>query len=170
MEYASVLFPRPSGGDDSQGNVYLSARGGFGMYLRRRHTFPAYRGPKLKLPHIDLLIRQLLEGLRVAGLVEIVLEAKDSAAGRVTSSTPPRDLESRRRERAFRSSRVPNEPEGGSAQSILCGLLPQRRAQLAGLEAHEHTAQVPMKNASSGKAFRKARYPSCTAHRRWNSA
>ena len=36
-----VLFPRPAQGrDDYGGNVYLTARGGFGQYLGRRGTFP----------------------------------------------------------------------------------------------------------------------------------
>jgi hypothetical protein len=146
MEYASVLFPRPSGGDDSQGNVYLSARGGFGMYLRRRGTFPDYHGPKLKLPDTDLLIRQLLEGLRTAGLVEIVLEAQDSSA------VPGYQLNAASMiwqagdgTRAFHDPiRVPNEPEGGGRPNPFFVEFYRTVAHsLQGLEAREHTAQVP---------------------------
>ena len=40
MEHAAVLFPRPAQGrDDYGGNVYLTARGGFGQYLGRGSTF-----------------------------------------------------------------------------------------------------------------------------------
>ena len=44
MEHAAVLFPRPAQGrDDYGGNVFLTARGGFGQYLGRRGTFPEVR-------------------------------------------------------------------------------------------------------------------------------
>jgi hypothetical protein len=146
MEYASVLFPRPSGGEDSQGNVFMSARGGFGIYLRRRNTFPGYRGPKLKLPDTDLLIRQLLEGLRMAGLVEVVLEAKDSTA------VPGYQLNAASMiwkagdgTRAFHDPiRVPNEPEGGGRPNpFFVKFYSTVARSLQGLEAREHTAQVP---------------------------
>src|SRR5690606_22132532 len=43
MEYASMLLPRASGGDDGRGSyTYVSARGGFGIYLRRPGTLPEY--------------------------------------------------------------------------------------------------------------------------------
>jgi len=146
LAYASVLFPRPSGGEDSQGNVYLSARGGFGMYLRRRNTFPAYHGPQLKLQDTDLLIRQLLEGLRAAGLVEIVLEAKDS------TSVPGYQLNAASMiwkagdgTRAFHDPiRVPNAPEGGGRPNpFFVDFYRSVARSLQGLEAREHTAQVP---------------------------
>lgn len=145
MEYASILFPRASGGEDSQGNVYLSARGGFGMYLRRRSTFPGYRD-KLRLPDTDLLIRQLLEGLRVAGLVEIVLEPKDS------TGVPGYQLNAASMiwkagsgTRAFHDPiRVPNEPQGGSRPNpFFVDFYRTVAHSLQGLEAREHTAQVP---------------------------
>lgn len=44
MEHAAVLFPRPSRPRDYGGNVYVSARGGFGQYLGRSLTFPEWRG------------------------------------------------------------------------------------------------------------------------------
>ena len=42
-EYATILFPRGRGSDDYRSNVYLSARGGFGQYLRRGTTFGLWR-------------------------------------------------------------------------------------------------------------------------------
>jgi hypothetical protein len=40
METASKLLPRSSGGDAGRrNNTYVSAHGGFGMYLRRIGTF-----------------------------------------------------------------------------------------------------------------------------------
>ena len=39
MEHAAILFPRSQREKDYGGNVFLSARGGFGQYLRRPTTF-----------------------------------------------------------------------------------------------------------------------------------
>ncbi|MGH7822428.1 MAG: DEAD/DEAH box helicase, partial [Candidatus Binatia bacterium] len=43
-ERSAILFPRSRGEDDWRGNVYLSARGGFGQFLRRSGTFPDVDG------------------------------------------------------------------------------------------------------------------------------
>src|SRR5690606_35732517 len=76
MEYASILIPRSSGGDDGRGNyTYVSARGGFGIYLRRPGTLGI--NDKISLDDTEAIIRGLLEGLRVAGLVEITRQPKD---------------------------------------------------------------------------------------------
>lgn len=77
LERASVLFPRSSRADDWGGWLYLSPRGGFGQYLRRTATFPEHHDT-LKLTDTATISRELLEGLRVAGLVEIVAEPKTS--------------------------------------------------------------------------------------------
>lgn len=74
-EYATVLFPRGRGSDADRSNIYLSARGGFGQYLRRRATFPHYM-EKLHLTDTDQIIEQLLAGLRKAGLIECVVEPR----------------------------------------------------------------------------------------------
>ena len=45
LDYAAVLYPRPNRGyQEDRSNVYLSARGGFGLYLGRRTTFPNLPG------------------------------------------------------------------------------------------------------------------------------
>ena len=75
-EYATILFPRSRGGDADRSYVYLSSRGGFGQYLRRRTTFEDF-GEKLRLDDTDTIIEQVLEGLRQAGLVERVVEPRD---------------------------------------------------------------------------------------------
>src|SRR6266568_1412995 len=75
-EYATILFPRSRGGDADRSYVYLSSRGGFGQYLRRRTTFEDF-GEKLRLDDTDTIIEQVLEGLRQAGLVEQVVEPRN---------------------------------------------------------------------------------------------
>ena len=61
LDYAAVLYPRANRGSQEDGsNVYLSPRGGFGLYLGRRNTFPNVAGP-LGLDHRQQVIRDLLE-------------------------------------------------------------------------------------------------------------
>ena len=76
MEHAAILFPRSKRGRDYGGNVFVSSRGGFGQYLRDPATFEDYT-EKPGLDETQQIIWELLEGLRVAGLVEIAHEAKD---------------------------------------------------------------------------------------------
>ena len=163
MDYAAVLFPCPSTGDDRQGNVFMSARGGFGMYLRRMNLFPDYAGERLTLDDTDRIIRDLLEGLRVAGLVEMVQEPRDetgvpgyqlNAASMVWRSGDGT--------RAFHDPiRVPREPEGGSRPNPFFVTFYRTMAdQLKGLEAHEHTAQVPYEERiKREQAFRTGALP-----------
>jgi hypothetical protein len=72
LDYAAILYPRSYRGDeDDRGHIYLSPRGAFGQYLSRRTTFPE-AGGGLGLDDRQRVIRDLLEALRVAGLVEVV--------------------------------------------------------------------------------------------------
>ena len=61
MEHAAVLFPRPSRPRDYGGNVYVSARGGFGQYLGRSATFLEWR-ESLRLEDKQAIIIDVLEG------------------------------------------------------------------------------------------------------------
>ncbi len=166
MEHATVVFPRPRGDDDYLGNRYVSARGGFGLYLRRPGTFPEFNRrthDSIDLVATDLLIRQLLEGLRVAGLVEIVVEPKD------TTDVPGYQLVASAMrwcpgngERGFHDPiRVPNEPESGTRPNRFFADFYRSVAEsLIGLEAREHTAQVPNEDRIKREVeFREGRLP-----------
>ncbi|MEO8612715.1 MAG: DEAD/DEAH box helicase [Chloroflexota bacterium] len=150
MEYASTLIPRSSGGDDGRGNyTYVSARGGFGIYLRRPGTLADYDARtygKLGLDETGSIIRQLLEGLRVAGLVEITRAPKDAddVPGYQLVASAMRWYAGMG-ERAFHDPiRVPNESqEGGRPNAFFVDFYQSIAQALVGLEAHEHTAQVP---------------------------
>ncbi|MFQ3537088.1 MAG: DEAD/DEAH box helicase [Aggregatilineales bacterium] len=162
MEYASILIPRSSAGDDGRGSyTYVSARGGFGIYLRRLGTLEG-KG-KIGLQDTEAIIRGLLEGLRVAGLVEVVRQPKDdndvpgyqlvASAMRWYAGTG---------ERAFHDPiRVPNEPqEGGRPNAFFVEFYRDVASSLAGLEAHEHTAQVPYNEREKReKQFRSGELP-----------
>src|SRR5690606_38133379 len=65
---SSIAFPRSRAGHERREHIYISARGGFGRYLRRGDTLPHY-SQKLTLEETTVIVRQLFEVLRLAGLV-----------------------------------------------------------------------------------------------------
>lgn len=162
MEHAAVLYPRSRGSSDYGGNVYLSPRGGFGQFLRRRTTFPDF-AERLRLEDTDVIIRNLLSGLTFAGLVEVVVPPRDAtdipgyqipaAAFRWVAGDGSRP---------FRDPiRMPNiSQEGGRTNAFFVQFYQQVAASLLGLEAREHTAQVPPADRQARElAFRAADLP-----------
>jgi len=167
MEYASMLIPRSSGGDDGRGNfTYVSARGGFGIYLRRPGTFTEYHAEtygRLGLEETQTIIWQLLEGLRVAGLVEITREplSEDDVPGYQLVASAMRWCAGDGK-RAFHDPiRVPNESEaGGRPNEFFVDFYRSVADSLVGLKAHEHTAQVPYEQREDReKQFRSGELP-----------
>lgn len=145
MEHASILLPRSRGKDDYRGYVYLSARGGFGQYLRRRGTFEEFQ-ERIKLTDTEVIIQDLLKGLKEAGLVEIVLEPRNE------SDVPGYQLPASALlwltgdgSKVFHDPiRVPQQPEIGSKPNpFFLHFYRTIAATAQGLEAREHTAQVP---------------------------
>ena len=65
--------PRRRAAREYRGDVYVSARGGFGQYLRRPQALGS-----LSLEDTDRVILDLLEALRIGGLVRIVAEPADA--------------------------------------------------------------------------------------------
>lgn len=167
MEYASVLFPRSSTGDDGHGNnTYLSARSGFGIYLRRPNTFEEYdatRYGKLGLDETTTIIRQLLEGLRIAGLVEVVQEPKSEGdvPGYQLVALSMRWYAGDGLHTFHDPIRVPNPPEdGGKPNPFFVDFYREVADSLVGLEAKEHTAQVPyQKREEREQRFRSGELP-----------
>ncbi|PJF39140.1 MAG: DEAD/DEAH box helicase, partial [Phototrophicales bacterium] len=165
MEYASVLIPRSSAGESGRGNyTYVSARGGFGIYLRRSNTLAEYNETheRLGLEDTQLIIRQLLDGLCVAGLVEVVRSpSSDDVPGYQLVASAMRWLAGTGN-RAFHDPiRVPNESEdGGRPNPFFVKFYQDIASSLVGLEAREHTAQVPYdKREEREQRFRKGELP-----------
>jgi ATP-dependent helicase YprA (DUF1998 family) len=142
---ASILFPRSRQPGDYGGHTFLSARGGFGQYLRRGPTFPDYN-ERLSLEESQEVISQLLRALRVGGLVKEVLPAQgeDQAPG---YQLPAAAMVWRAGDgtTAFHDPiRVPGLPEGGGRTNpFFVEFYRIMAGSLAGIEAKEHTAQVP---------------------------
>jgi ATP-dependent helicase YprA (DUF1998 family) len=148
LEFARVLIPRAMSQGDYRGHVYMSGRSGFGMYLKRSGTLPEYAG-ELKEEDRHAIIVQLLHNLKIAGLVDVVLEPP-AGSGDVPGyqllasalrweagdgTTPFHD-----------PIRVPNRAEaGGRVNPYFVELYREAAESLGGLAAREHTAQVPYK-------------------------
>jgi ATP-dependent helicase YprA (DUF1998 family)/very-short-patch-repair endonuclease len=144
-EYATILFPRSRGGDADRSYVYLSSRGGFGQYLRRRTTFEHF-GEKLRLDDTDTIIEQLLEGLKNAGLVEKVVEARNEGdKGGYQLPASAMVWITGDGSQAFHDPiRVPKESsEGHHTNAFFVDFYRATAANLHDIEAREHTAQVP---------------------------
>ncbi len=146
LDWAAVLYPGAQrGNNDDRENIYLSPRGGFGQYLGRRTTFPSVFG-QLDLDNRLLVIRDLLEALRVGGLVEIV--DRPATPGDVPGYQVPASAMiwvAGDGIRAFHDPiTVPSLPDqGGRANPYFVDFYRTIAAELLGLEAREHTAQVP---------------------------
>ncbi|WP_289460492.1 hypothetical protein, partial [Klebsiella pneumoniae] len=76
MQSAATLYPRSRRDGDYGGNVFLSARGGFGLYLNNRGTFDNF-DHRFDLSERAQIINDLLDALRIAGIVEIVDQPKN---------------------------------------------------------------------------------------------
>lgn len=163
LEYATTLFPRSfKKGEDFGGNIFLSSRSGYGQYLRRKSTFNNF-GEQLKLDDTEQIIQGLLQGLKIAGIVEEVLAPKrneevpgyqlvaSSLQWKVGDGTTP----------FHDPTRVPQLPEGGShTNEFFVRFYREIAATIQELEAHEHTAQVPSdEREKREKAFRKGDLP-----------
>jgi ATP-dependent helicase YprA (DUF1998 family)/very-short-patch-repair endonuclease len=161
-EHASILLPRSRRPRDYGGFTYLSQRSGFGQYLRRPTTFPNHPD-KLKLVDTEHLIRDLLAALKMAGLVEIVRVAKDS--DEVPGyQVPASALRWRAGDgtRAFHDPiRMPRQPKTGIRPNSFFIDFYTHVAQYGhGLEAREHTAQVPNEiRQQREERFRSAELP-----------
>ncbi len=145
LEYASILIPRSSTHEEKGSNyIHVSSRSGFGSYLRRRDTFGDCDG--IKVDETGQIIRELLEGLRVAGLVEIVRQPQSEvdAPGYQLLAAAMRWVADKGKH-AFRDPiRVPNEPkESHPPNQFFVDFYQNLATLLSGFEAREHTAQVP---------------------------
>jgi ATP-dependent helicase YprA (DUF1998 family) len=147
LVHASVLYPKPRrrAAREYRGNVYVSARGGFGQYLRRSNTFTTPVG-KLSLDATEAVIRDLLEALRVAGLVVRVKEEsdEDGVPGYQVAASAMR-WHAGDGTRAFHDPiRIPSAPDdGGRTNPYFIDFYRGVAADGQGPEAREHTAQVP---------------------------
>jgi hypothetical protein len=161
LEFAAILFPRPQRPRDARENTYLSARGGFGRYLRRSSTFQDYPG-KPSLEETEQIIRDLLDGLTEAGIVEVVSEANgdDDVPGYQIQASAMRWLAGDGTEPFHDPLRTPDRSEAAETNEFFVHFYREAAARMQGLEAREHTAQVPYEvREEREQRFREGRLP-----------
>lgn len=162
LESASVLYPRPSRGDDWRGNVFLSPRGAFGQFLRRLDTFPGLTH-RMSMAEVQAVCRDLLEALRIAGLVEVV--APGSGAREVPGYQVPASAmiwtPGDGRTPFHDPIRVPRlSSSAAESNPFFVRFYRTLAAEGVGLEAREHTAQVAYdQRMDREKRFREGTLP-----------
>jgi hypothetical protein len=142
MEHAAILYPRPQGKEDYRGNIFLSPRGGFGRFLKRTLKLTDQLG---KSESVKVIIQDLLDILKMGGLVEIVEKAKnDKDVDGYQLSASAMLWSVGEGTRSFHDPiRVPNIPDTGRRTNpFFVSFYRGASAEIKGLEAREHTAQV----------------------------
>lgn len=145
LEFATVLVPRARQPRDSREDIYMSPRGSFGQFLRRSVTFPDFPGT-LSTNEAGLVIQQLLEALRVGGLVEIVADRQstDDVPGYQVPAAAMRWTVGDGERGYHDPIRVPRQSAGGQrVNQYFVDFYRSVALGLRGIEAREHTAQVP---------------------------
>lgn len=160
LEHARGVLPRSQRPGDYRGWSYLSARSGFGQLLRRPSTFSGY-GDKLTTDDTAAVIEDLLAGLKAAGLVE---QVNHDGSGVPVYQVPASAMVWQRGDgsASYRDPvRMPRAPEvARPPNDFFVRLYTKMARELVGVEAREHTAQVPYQDrAEREDAFRDGRLP-----------
>lgn len=163
MEHAAILYPRPSrGAQDYKGNIYLSPRGGFGQYLRRSSTLAEFTG-LITVDETAEIIKQLLEALHIAGLVDVVDEAgsEEQVPGYQVPASAMLWLAGDGTTPFHDPIRVPNLPSAGaSTNPFFVDFYRSIARTTLGFEAREHTAQVAYEDRQKREDdFREGKLP-----------
>jgi len=139
MVYSTMTVPAPRGGDD-QTLTYLTPRGGFGLYLKRK------LGSSLPPGELGTIIDDLVATLALAGvLTRSPLSGRNDGAVGYQLAASAMLWRVGDGKRAFHDPiRVPRLPdEYGRTNPFFIELYRSGASHLARLHAHEHTAQVP---------------------------
>ena len=141
MRIARAVVPRSRGGGDSDAYP-VSARGGFGRYLRRSETLGVGQS-LLDLEATDRLIGDLFEGLRKYGLLAEAGSARDGTTRYRLPAAAMRWVAGEGTTPYHDPIRMPSAPTDRTTNQFFIDLYKTVGENLRGLEAREHTAQVP---------------------------
>ncbi len=146
LSHAAILFPRARNTQDKDyyGNVFVSARGGFGQYLRNTAKFENHP-EKLSLEETEQIICELLEALKIGGIVQISHSPKEGEVPGYQLKASAMVWTMGDGQTAFHDPiRVPQMPEGGGrTNDFFVSFYRTLASNFKDLESGEHTAQVP---------------------------
>lgn len=165
LEKAGALYPRPSKKRDSSLSRFGSARSLIGQYLRKRATFPQLGSP-IGADEVPIVLQDLLENLRKAGLVECVDPPKDGEAGgyQLVAAgmcwTPGDGAPVQDPLRSSKAADSTTRSADNETNAFFVDFYRTIASASKGVEAHEHTAQVPYEiREQREKRFRSAELP-----------
>lgn len=143
-EEPTAVFPRSRRPHDSRYFTYLSGRSGFGIYLGRPGTLPE-SDKRLKLDDKEDICRDLMRVLaKEQYLVEAAKPGDDGVPGYQLSASCMQWYAGDGTQAFHDPIRVPNPPQGGSRTNpFFVDFYRRVASECQGLEAREHTAQVP---------------------------
>lgn len=147
-EFASAIFPRSRRPNDRMYYSYLSGRSGFGLFLGRRGTLPEYElsGHTMKAADKDRICQDLFRVLKDAQYLVVAVEptADDSVPGYQLAASAMTWHVSEGKVAFHDPIRIPNPPAaGGRTNPFFVNFYQKVAGGCRGLEAREHTAQVP---------------------------
>lgn len=155
LRFAPVVVPRGRTGGDVRDRIFVSARGGYGQFLRRPNALG-----RLTLNDTDEIIQQLFERLRIYGLLVAVGEDRDGVTQYQLPAAAMRWVAGDGEEPYQDFIRMPNAPEQRRTNAFFIELYTRVGESLRGVEAREHTAQVPYEDRlEREERFRSADLP-----------
>ena len=158
------MFPRSRGTSKNESGhfVYLSPRGGFGLFLKRHGTFQDWHDP-LTLEDVADIIPQLCEKLSIPGLVHRVMDPREEGdVGGYQLNASALIWRPGIGSVGFHDPvRVPRAPEDGlRTNPFFTEFYRGETDDIKNLEAREHTAQVPSDvREDREERFRRANLP-----------
>jgi very-short-patch-repair endonuclease len=159
-ETSRVALPRSRGRSRGDRFVFISPRGGYGLFLKRADVFP---DQVLRMEDVEKIIPQVFEALTIPGLLLRVMDPRDedevpgyqlSAAGMIWRAGDGTT--------GFHDPiRLPSAPDSGlRTNPYFVDFYESNTDDITGLEAHEHTAQVPSRERERREEkFREGQLP-----------
>jgi ATP-dependent helicase YprA (DUF1998 family) len=136
LDTSRLAYPRPKK-DDRSNDVFLSARGTVGRYLRR----PSVLGGGLSVDDAQVILRDLC---RVLTRTNLVQSGDDADPAYQLNASTMRWLVGDGKQAFHCPLRVPRAPEGGLRPNpYYVDFYKTAATNVAGLEGREHTAAVP---------------------------
>ncbi len=159
LTYSSLVFPRSHEASESHDNIFLSPQSSFGRYLRRYPTFK--NNNNISSADIQKIIDDLLKGLTSYDIIEKVKDDKSCSGGYQLKARAIIWKKGNEISGYYDPLQQPSESSAGQpVNKFFQDFYKTIALSIKGLEAHEHTAQVPYEiRETREEDFRKGDLP-----------